>query len=134
MILQDLDAPDCDMDFPPGFGPGCGSSEVSPSSSLLGGNNGTGKIDGRSGPSTTLFSGPLVGAQMMLANELYVASKQSIFHYFEEVISEEITNCLCFGLESSIDEVSWYTNNKDFILITTDVSEVTQIFFSNCVS
>ncbi|KAK3147474.1 hypothetical protein QOZ80_3BG0282790 [Eleusine coracana subsp. coracana] len=81
MSQKDLNAPDCDMDFPPGFGPSCGSET-----------------------SITLFSGPLRGAQMMLANELYVASKQSLFHYFQEVIAEEITNSLCFGLESRIDE------------------------------
>ncbi|GJN08100.1 hypothetical protein PR202_ga25989 [Eleusine coracana subsp. coracana] len=81
MSQKDLNAPGCDMDFPPGFGPSCGSET-----------------------SITLFSGPLRGAQMMLANELYVASKQSLFCYFQEVIAEEITNCLCLELESGIDE------------------------------
>ncbi|TVU47345.1 hypothetical protein EJB05_06942 [Eragrostis curvula] len=84
MSPKDSDTPECDMDFPPGFGPD--------------------KIDGRSEPSATLFSGPLAGVQKMLANELYVASKQSLFHYFEEVIAEEITNSICFGLESNIDQ------------------------------
>jgi hypothetical protein len=126
MVLQGLNSPDCDMDFPPGFGPSCESSEVSLSSSSLGR---TGKIGARSEPRTTLYSGPLSGAQMMLVNELYVASKQSLFHYFEEVIAEEITNCLCSGLGSSIDEVSCYTDNKEFILIITDIPKFTQLFF-----
>jgi hypothetical protein len=123
MVLQDLNSPDCDMDFLPGFGPTCESSGVSLSPSLLGG---TGEIDGRAEPSATLFSGPLAGAQMALANELYVASKQSLFCYFEEVIAEEITNCLCYGLESSIAEVSWYTNNEEFIF--TDIPKFTHFF------
>ncbi|XP_062192167.1 histone-lysine N-methyltransferase ATXR7-like isoform X2 [Phragmites australis] len=103
MPPKDLDAPECEMDFPPGFGPSWESAESSLSSSLLEVNYGTDKIDWKSESSTTLFSGPLAGVQMTLANELYVASKQSVFHYFEEVIAEEITNCLCFGLESSIN-------------------------------
>jgi hypothetical protein len=106
MVLQDLNSPDCDMDFLPGFGPTCESSGVSLSPSLLGG---TGEIDGRAEPSATLFSGPLAGAQMALANELYVA-----------------TNCLCYGLESSIAEVSWYTNNEEFIF--TDIPKFTHFF------
>ncbi|XP_062204737.1 histone-lysine N-methyltransferase ATXR7 isoform X2 [Phragmites australis] len=103
---KDSDAPECDMDFPPGFGPSWESTESSLSSSLLEVNYRIDKIDGKSESSATLFSGPLSGVQMMLANELYVASKQSVFHYFEEVIAKEITNCLCFGLESSINPES----------------------------
>ena len=75
MILQDFDATECDMEFPPGFEP-----------------------RGKS-------AGPLAIVQRMLANELYISSKQSLFHYFEEVVAEEITNCLCYGLESGIDQV-----------------------------
>ena len=104
MVLQDLDATECDMDFPPGFGPCRKSPESSLSPSLLEVNGSA--MDGKSESSTTLFSGPLAVVQRMLASELYISSKQSLFHYFEEVIAEEITNCLCFGLESSIDQVS----------------------------
>ncbi|XP_066357017.1 histone-lysine N-methyltransferase ATXR7-like isoform X2 [Miscanthus floridulus] len=99
---KDLDATECDMDFPPGFGPCRKSPESSLSPSLLEVNGSA--MDGKSESSTTLFSGPLAVVQRMLANELYISSKQSLFHYFEEVIAEEITNCLCFGLESSIDQ------------------------------
>jgi hypothetical protein len=105
MVLQDLDATECDMDFPPGFGPCWKSPESSLSPSLLE-VNGSAKLDGKSESSTTLFSGPLAVVQRMLANELYISSKQSLFHYFEEVIADDITNCLCFGLESNIDQVS----------------------------
>lgn len=103
--MQDVNATECDMDFPPGFGPCWNSPQSSLSQSLLEVNGST-KMDGNSESSNTLFSGPLAVVQRMLANELYVSSKQSLFHYFEEVIAEEITNCLCFGLESSIDQVS----------------------------
>ncbi|WVZ91259.1 hypothetical protein U9M48_037455 [Paspalum notatum var. saurae] len=89
MSPKDPDTVECDMDFPPGFGPCYESASA--------------KIDGKS-ESTIIFSGPLAVAQRMLANELYISSKQSLFHYFEEVIAEEITNCLYFGLERSIDE------------------------------
>ncbi|AQK39126.1 Putative SET-domain containing protein family [Zea mays] len=100
---KDLDATECDMDFPPGFGPCWKSPESSLSPSLLE-VNGSAKLDGKSESSTTLFSGPLAVVQRMLANELYISSKQSLFHYFEEVIADDITNCLCFGLESNIDQ------------------------------
>ncbi|KAF8655713.1 hypothetical protein HU200_061037 [Digitaria exilis] len=79
--LKDSDATECDMKFPPGFEP-CWESESS----------------------VALFSGPFAVVQRMLANELYVSSKQSLFQHFEEVIAEEIANCLCYGLQSSIDQ------------------------------
>lgn len=103
LSAKDLDATECDMDFPPGFGPCWKSPESSLSPSLLE-VNGSAKLDGKSESSTTLFSGPLAVVQRMLANELYISSKQSLFHYFEEVIADDITNCLCFGLESNIDQ------------------------------
>lgn len=83
IVLQDSDATECDMKFPPGFEP-CRESESS----------------------TGLFSGPLAVVHRMLANELYISSKQSLFQHFEEVIAEEIANCLCYGLQSSTDQVS----------------------------
>jgi hypothetical protein len=105
MVLQGSDATECDMEYPPGFEPCWESAKSSLSPTLLEVNRGA-KIDGKSESSTTLFSSPLAVPQRMLANELYISSKQSLFHYFEEVIAEEITNCLCFGLESSIDQVT----------------------------
>ncbi|RCV19547.1 hypothetical protein SETIT_3G394700v2 [Setaria italica] len=97
MSSKDSDATECETEFPPGFEPK--SAGLSLSRSSLEAN-----IDRKSESSTALFSDPLAVAQRMLANELYISSKQSLFHYFEEVIAEEITNCLCYGLESSIDQ------------------------------
>ncbi|KAL6626751.1 hypothetical protein ACP70R_030477 [Stipagrostis hirtigluma subsp. patula] len=104
MSPKDSDDSECDTDFPPGFGPSRELAESSLYPSRLGVNHGTDKIDGKPESSTTLFSGPLAGAQMTLANELYVASKHSLFDYFEEIIAEELTNCVCSGLESSVDQ------------------------------
>jgi hypothetical protein len=92
------------MEFPPGFEPRGKSAGCSLSASSLEA-NGSANVDRKSESSTTLFSGPFEVVQRMLANELYISSKQSLFHYFEEVIAEEITNCLCYGLESGIDQV-----------------------------
>jgi hypothetical protein len=100
MPSKDSDA--C-MEFPPGFEPRGKSAGCSLSASSLEA-NGSANVDRKSESSTTLFSGPLEVVQRMLANELYISSKQSLFHYFEEVIAEEITNCLCYGLESGIDQ------------------------------
>jgi hypothetical protein len=87
------------MEFPPGFEPKAAGCSLSRSSLEV-------NIDRKSESNTALFSDPLPAAQRMLANELYISSKKSLFHYFEEVIAEEITNCLCYGLERSIDQVS----------------------------
>jgi hypothetical protein len=100
--ICDSDAPESDMDFPPGFGPNQESAEHSHSACV---EYVTEKTDGRSGSSITLFSGPLGRVQVMLANELYVAAKEALFQHFEEVISEEITNCLCIGFEDDINQV-----------------------------
>uniref|UniRef100_A0A0E0RJY6 [histone H3]-lysine(4) N-trimethyltransferase n=1 Tax=Oryza rufipogon TaxID=4529 RepID=A0A0E0RJY6_ORYRU len=99
--ICDSDAPESDMDFPPGFGPNQESAEHSHSACV---EYVTEKTDGRSGSSITLFSGPLGRVQVMLANELYVAAKEALFQHFEEVISEEITNCLCIGFEDDINQ------------------------------
>ncbi|TVU49082.1 hypothetical protein EJB05_00373, partial [Eragrostis curvula] len=72
---KDFGAPRCGIDFPPGFGP---IRDVKSS-----------------------HSSPLAQAQTMLGNQLYVASKQSIFQHFEELIAKELTNCLCVGVSSS---------------------------------
>lgn len=109
MVLQvicDSEAPECDMDFPPGFGPSWDSAESSLSPSFPDVDYGADKINGKSESSSTLFFGPLAGVQITLANELYVAAKETLFDHFREVIAEEITNCLCFGLEGSINQVS----------------------------
>ncbi|OEL14382.1 Histone-lysine N-methyltransferase ATXR7 [Dichanthelium oligosanthes] len=103
MSSKDSDSTECDIRFPPGFEPCWESSGRSLSPSPIEA-NGSANIDRRSESSTTLFSGPLAVVQRMLANELYISSKQSLFHYFEEVIAEEITSCLCYGLECSIDQ------------------------------
>ncbi|KAL5206033.1 hypothetical protein ABZP36_034242 [Zizania latifolia] len=98
-VICDSEAPDSDIDFPPGFGPSWESAEHSLSPSLFGVECGTDKTNGKSESSSTLFSGPLGRIQVVLANELYVVAKETLFHHFKEVITEEITNCLCFGLE-----------------------------------
>ncbi|CAN6335038.1 unnamed protein product [Urochloa humidicola] len=103
MSSKDSDATDCEMEFPPGFEPKSARRSLSRSSLELEA-SGTANIDSKSESSTAFFSGPLAVVQRMLANELYISSKQSLFHFFEEVIAEEITNCLCYGLESSIDQ------------------------------
>ncbi|CAL4897774.1 unnamed protein product [Urochloa decumbens] len=104
MSLKDSsDATDCETEFPPGFEPKSARRSLSRSSVELEA-SGSANTDSNSESSTALFSGPLAVVQRMLANELYISSKQSLFHYFEEVIAEEITNCLCYGLESSIDQ------------------------------
>jgi hypothetical protein len=100
MVLQGSDATECDMEYLL-----CWESAKSSLSPSLLEVNGGAKIGAKSESSTILFSGPLAVHQRMLANELYISSKQSLFHYFE-VIAEEITHCLCFGLESSVDQVS----------------------------
>uniref|UniRef100_A0A0E0RJY7 [histone H3]-lysine(4) N-trimethyltransferase n=1 Tax=Oryza rufipogon TaxID=4529 RepID=A0A0E0RJY7_ORYRU len=79
--ICDSDAPESDMDFPPGFGPNQESAEHSHSACV---EYVTEKTDGRSGSSITLFSGPLGRVQVMLANELYVAAKEALFQHFEE--------------------------------------------------
>ncbi|KAL6623423.1 hypothetical protein ACP70R_033302 [Stipagrostis hirtigluma subsp. patula] len=104
MSPKDTDASECGTDFPPGFGPSGEPAECSHSSSLLEVNSGTNKNDEKHESNTDLCSGPSAGAQIMLANELYVASKHSVFRHFEEIIAEEIANCLCSGLASSIDQ------------------------------
>ncbi|KAG8049251.1 hypothetical protein GUJ93_ZPchr0009g1653 [Zizania palustris] len=65
-VICHSEAPDRDIDFPPGFGPR--------------------------------------RIHVVLANELYVVAKETLFHHFKEVITEEITNCLCFGLEGDINQ------------------------------
>uniref|UniRef100_K3Z3G4 [histone H3]-lysine(4) N-trimethyltransferase n=1 Tax=Setaria italica TaxID=4555 RepID=K3Z3G4_SETIT len=77
MSSKDSDATECETEFPPGFEPK--SAGLSLSRSSLEAN-----IDRKSESSTALFSDPLAVAQRMLANELYISSKQSLFHYFEE--------------------------------------------------
>uniref|UniRef100_A0A0E0MPJ1 [histone H3]-lysine(4) N-trimethyltransferase n=1 Tax=Oryza punctata TaxID=4537 RepID=A0A0E0MPJ1_ORYPU len=99
--ICDSDAPESDMDFPPGFGPNRESAEHSHSACV---EYVSDKTNGKSGSSTTLFSGPLGRVQVMLANELYVAAKEALFQHFKEVIAEEITNCLCIGLEDNINQ------------------------------
>uniref|UniRef100_A0A453JN66 GYF domain-containing protein n=1 Tax=Aegilops tauschii subsp. strangulata TaxID=200361 RepID=A0A453JN66_AEGTS len=103
-VICDSEALECDMDFPPGFGPTleC-ASPVSPP--LLD----IGSCDDknswwRESNSTTYFD-TSSGVQVMLANELYVAAKETLFHHFREVIAEEITNWLGFGLEDITDQV-----------------------------
>uniref|UniRef100_A0A453JN44 [histone H3]-lysine(4) N-trimethyltransferase n=1 Tax=Aegilops tauschii subsp. strangulata TaxID=200361 RepID=A0A453JN44_AEGTS len=102
-VICDSEALECDMDFPPGFGPTleC-ASPVSPP--LLD----IGSCDDknswwRESNSTTYFD-TSSGVQVMLANELYVAAKETLFHHFREVIAEEITNWLGFGLEDITDQ------------------------------
>uniref|UniRef100_A0A0D9Y1D6 [histone H3]-lysine(4) N-trimethyltransferase n=1 Tax=Leersia perrieri TaxID=77586 RepID=A0A0D9Y1D6_9ORYZ len=99
----DSDAPESEMDFPPGFGPNRESAEHN-SGSLFGVEHGTYKTHGKSESTSTLFSGPLARVQVMLANELYVAAKEELFDHFKEVIAEEITKCLCSGLEDDINQ------------------------------
>ena len=103
--ICDSEALDCDMDFPPGFGPSLEYAESSHSASLLAVDSCEGKISGKPESSSTIYYDPSSGVQVMLANELYVSAKETLFHHFREVIAEEITNCLCFGLEDSTDQV-----------------------------
>ncbi|KAL5225860.1 hypothetical protein ABZP36_012499 [Zizania latifolia] len=103
-VIYDSEAPERDIDFPPGFGPSWESAEHSLSPSLFGVEYGTDKTNGKSESSSTVFSGPLGRVQIMLANELYVVAKETLFHHFKEVIAEEITNCLCFELEGAINQ------------------------------
>ncbi|KAF0889411.1 hypothetical protein E2562_023699 [Oryza meyeriana var. granulata] len=102
--ICDSDSPESDMDFPPGFRPNLESAEQSHSASLFDVEYGTDKTNEKSESNSTLFSGPLGRVQIMLANELYVAAKETLFDHFKEVIAEEITNCLCFGLEDEINQ------------------------------
>ncbi|XP_015698392.1 histone-lysine N-methyltransferase ATXR7-like isoform X1 [Oryza brachyantha] len=102
--ICDSNAPEGDMDFPPGFGLNRESAEHSHSVFLFDVEHGTDKTSGKSESSSTLFSGPLRRVQVMLANELYMAAKETLFQHFKEVIAEEITNCLCFGLEDDINQ------------------------------
>ncbi|XP_010237026.1 histone-lysine N-methyltransferase ATXR7 isoform X1 [Brachypodium distachyon] len=103
-VICDPEAIECDMDFPPGFGPSieCPESSLPPLS--LDVVSCADQISGKPKSSSTIFIGPLAGVQIMLANELYVAAKETLFHHFREVIAEEITNCLCIGLEESTDQ------------------------------
>ncbi|KAM3253991.1 hypothetical protein ACQJBY_047860 [Aegilops geniculata] len=102
-VICDSEALECDMDFPPGFGPTleCASPVSSPLLDI-------GSCDDknswwRESSSATYFD-PSSGVQVMLANELYVAAKETLFHHFREVIAEEIRNWLGFGLEDITDQ------------------------------
>ncbi|CAM0948849.1 unnamed protein product [Alopecurus aequalis] len=102
--ICDSEALECDMDFPPGFGPSLECAERSLSASLLDVDSCEDKISGKPVPRSTIYYNPSSGVQVMLANELYVSAKETLFHHFREVIAEEITNCLCFGLEDNTDQ------------------------------
>ncbi|OEL23692.1 Histone-lysine N-methyltransferase ATXR7, partial [Dichanthelium oligosanthes] len=52
---------------------------------------------------TTSFSGPLAVVQRTVANELYISSKQSLFHYFEEVIAEEYQ--IVYAMDSKAEQI-----------------------------
>ncbi|KAE8806676.1 BTB/POZ domain-containing protein [Hordeum vulgare] len=102
-VICDSESHECDMDFPPGFGPRleCASPVSLP---LLDIGSCDDKISWWRESSSTTYFDPSSGVQVMLANELYVAAKESLFHHFRDVIAEEITNCLCFGLEDITDQ------------------------------
>uniref|UniRef100_A0ACD6AQC3 Uncharacterized protein n=3 Tax=Avena sativa TaxID=4498 RepID=A0ACD6AQC3_AVESA len=102
--ICDSEALERDMDFPPGFGPSLECAESSLSRSLLGVGSCEDKISGKPESSSTIYFDPSSGVQVMLANELYVSAKETLFHHFRDVIAEEITNWLCFGLEDITDQ------------------------------
>ncbi|KAM0881877.1 hypothetical protein ACQ4PT_032662 [Festuca glaucescens] len=102
--ICDSEALECDMDFPPGFGPSLECAESSLSRPLLDIDSCEDKISRKSESCSTIYFDPSSGVQLMLANELYVSAKESLFHHFREVIAEEITNWLCFGLEDITDQ------------------------------
>jgi hypothetical protein len=103
--ISDSEAVECDMDFPPGFGPSLERAESSLSPSSIDIHSCEYKISGKPESRSTIYFDPSSGVQVMLANELYVSAKETLFHHFREVIAEEITNCLCFGLEDGTDQV-----------------------------
>jgi hypothetical protein len=103
--ISDSEAVECDMDFPPGFGPSLERAESSLSPSSIDIHSCEYKISGKPESRSTIYFDPSSGVQVMLANELYVSAKETLFHHFREVIAEEITNCLCFGLEDGTNQV-----------------------------
>lgn len=104
-VICDSEALECDMDFPPGFGPRSECAESSVSPPLLDIGSCEDKTSWWRESSSTIYFDPSSGVQVMLANELYVAAKETLFHHFREIIAEEITNWLCFGLEDITDQV-----------------------------
>ncbi|KAM0848419.1 hypothetical protein ACQ4PT_054395 [Festuca glaucescens] len=102
--ICDSEALECDMDFPPGFGPSLECAESSLSPSLLDIDSCEDKISRKPESRSTIYFDPSSGVQVMLANELYVSAKETLFHHFREVIAEEITNWLCFGREDITDQ------------------------------
>ncbi|THU50634.1 hypothetical protein C4D60_Mb06t22350 [Musa balbisiana] len=96
-----------DMDFPPGFGPGKGPAHTSAYSPLIAeaGCLMDEEVDiAKDAACDASLPGDLIYTQQSLENELYVSAKTSLFHFFEDVIKEELTNLFCLEAEYKKDD------------------------------